>query len=133
MKQNNNNRYIFAEKINRNQILNNCKKYLLEKENEKNEIRKMKFEEILSKSFNETIVINNDKIKNIIDNCKYIEMLDGQWFDNYGNIHITLCYNDNMKKTEFLTHSEYRKIKSFYHKEIYNENNGILQIFLLKI
>jgi len=133
MKQNNNNRYIFAEKINRNQILNNCKKYLLEKENEKNEIRKMKFEEILSKSFNETIVINNDKIKNIIENCKYIEMYDGQWFDNYGNIHITLYYNNNMKKTEFLTPCEYRKIKSFYHKEIYNENNNTLQLFLLKI
>lgn len=103
--------------------------YILEKENEKNEIRKMKYEEILSKSINETILINNDKIKNIIDNCKYIEMLDGLWFDNYGNIRIALYYNNNMKETEILTQDEYRKIKSFYHKEIYNENNNTVQLF----
>lgn len=134
MKQNNNNdRYIFTEKINRNQILNNYKKNFLEKDNEKNEIRKMEYEEILSKSIDNNILINNDKIKNIVDNCEYIEMLDGLWFDNYGNIHITLYYNNNIKKTEFLTPCEYRKIKSFYHKEIYYKNNNIVQLFFLKI
>lgn len=125
MKENNNVRYIFTEKINKNKILKNFNNYLLEKENEKNEIIKMEYEEklsdILSKSFN--------KIKNIIDNCKYIEMCDGLWFDNFGNVRIDVYYNNNMKKTEFLTPCEYRKLKSLYHKEIYDEYNNTVQIF----
>ena len=127
---NNDNRNIFTEKINNDVILKNFKKYLLDNEND--EIRKMKNDELLSKNFNKKKVIDNFKIQNIVDNCKYIEMYDGMWFDNYGNIHITLYYNDDIKKSEFLTQDEYIYIKSLYHKEIFNKNNNTVQIFFQK-
>ena len=122
------------EKINRDEVINNFKKFLLEKNNKK---IKMEYEDILSKNMiNEDKLsknmINEDKIKNIINNCKYVEKLCSTWYDNNANIYITVHY-ENVIKNEVLTIYEYRKIKSFYHKEIYDENNYKVQIFFLKI